>query len=200
MKKYSILFAILFLASTAFAQSNVSKAFSESYTYEYDSNIPAAISAMEKVDTINSYAIKLRLGWLHYVAESYTKSQTYYSAAIKLRPKSIEAKLGYALPTGELGDWNSIIEIYNDILKLDTNNYIVNLRMANIYYARNDFEKAKTYGEKVIGNYPFDYWLNLVLGKTYFKLGKITLAKIHLKRAVLYNPKSEEAANLLKHL
>lgn len=200
MTKLSLLFASLFLASITIAQSDVSKAFSESYKYEYNSNNSAAITAMEKVNSAGSYEINLRLGWLYYLTGNFTKSQNFYSNAIKSNPNSIEAKLGYALPTGELGDWNSIIETYNSILKLDPNNYVVNLRMANIYYNRNDFEKAKSFGESIIGKYPFDYSLNLILGKTYFKLGKITNAKTHLKRAVLYNPKSEEATKLLEHL
>ncbi len=115
-------------------------------------------------------------------------------------PKSIEAKLGYAYPTGALENWEDIIKTYNSILNIDPNNYTANSRLAYIFYVRKAFEKANNYAKKVSEQYPFDYNNNLLLGKINVSLGKVTLAKFYLTKALLYNPTSNDVLDLLKTL
>ncbi len=200
MKQLHLLLLIILSANLSFAQTDLSKAFSESYQYEYTKDYAKAISSLDKFYDANSYEINLRLGWLSYANGDYLKSQNYYKNAIKIKPSSIEAKLGYAYPTSALDNWEDIIKTYNSILALDPNNYTVNSRMASIYYYRKDFEKAKTYADKVGAQYPFDYTNNLLLGKIYVSLGKVSLAKEHLNKALLYDPTSSEVLELLKTL
>lgn len=191
---------LTFIVAYSFGQTKISNAFSESYPHEYNKEYAKAITAMNEVYSSNSYEINLRLGWLTYLNGDYLKSQTYYKNAIKLMPSSIEAKLGYAYPTGALENWEDIIKIYTTILSMDANNYTVNTRMAQIYYTRKDFEKAKFFAEKINKHYPFDYAMNLLLGKINISLGNLTLAKLHLNKVLLYNPSSTEVLELLKTL
>jgi len=200
MKQLQLSLMLTFIVAYSFGQTNISKAFSESYPHEYNKDYTKAITAMDKVYIASSYEINLRLGWLTYLNGDYLKSQTYYKNAIKLMPNSIEAKLGYAYPTGALENWEDIIKLYNAILSIDVNNYTVNTRMAQIYYSRKDFNKAKSFAEKINKQYPFDYAMNLLLGKVNISLGNLTLAKPHLNKALLYNPSSAEVLGLLKTL
>jgi len=200
MTRTFLLISALFFTSHIIAQSEQSKAFSDSYQFEYNKEYAQAISAMDKIYDANSYEINLRLGWLTYTTGDYFKSQTYYKNAIKINPNSIEAKLGYAYPTGALENWEDIIKTYNNILVLDPNHYTINSRMASIYYYRKSFEKANVYAKKISEQYPFDYTNNLLLGKINVSLGNITLAKLFLNKALLYNPSSSEVLALLKTL
>lgn len=200
MKHVILILAISAIANFSFGQTAQSAAFSESYQFEYNKDYSKAISSIDNVYDANSYIINIRLGWLNYLNGDYLKSQAYYKTAIKLEPSSIEARLGYAYPLSALNNWEDVITIYNQILSIAPNNYIVNYRMSLIYFNRKDFEKSITYAQKIISQYPFDYDLNLLLGKINIGLGKIDTAKSVLNRALLYNPSSTEVIELIKTL
>ncbi len=197
---------ILFLAFTAlsslysFAQNNVSTAFYNSYSYEYNKEYDKAIQTLNTVYNEKSYDINLRLGWLNYAKGDYLKSQTYYKAAVKLIPKSIEAKLGLIYPLSALQNWNEVLKTYEQILAIDAYHSKSNYQVAYIYFVRKDFNKAYVYAKKAFEVYPFDYDTNLLLGRINISLGNISEAKMHLNKALNYSPASEEIISLLKSL
>lgn len=188
----------MFLAISAIgiSQTNINDAFNKSYTYENDKDYTNAISTINGVYDASSYIMNLRLGWLNYLAGEYAKSQSYYKKAIALESKSVEARLGYVYPASAIENWDDVIKTYNDILTIDPNNSVVNYRLAYIYNYRKEYEKAVSYAQKVVQLYPFDYDANFLLGQAYISLGKIKEAKIHLSRALNYNPDSTEAKTL----
>ncbi|PHS65834.1 MAG: hypothetical protein COB12_06305 [Flavobacterium sp.] len=200
MSRTYLTIALLFSITIVFGQNSISEAFSKSYQSEYNKEYKNAISEIDHIYSSDSYEINLRLGWLYYSNGDHVKSKNYYANAIKIEPKSIEAKLGIAYTIGALENWDELIILYNDILQIDPYNYTVNLRMATIYYYRKDFTKAASYGEKISKLYPFDYSYNLILGKINLSLGNIIHAKEHLNSALLYNPSSLEVLELLKAL
>ncbi|MDD2563554.1 MAG: tetratricopeptide repeat protein, partial [Salinivirgaceae bacterium] len=175
-------------------------AFNQSYEAEYFQNYTEAIQQMDKIYISQSYEINLRLGWLHYQNASYTKSESYYSKSVLLKPKSIEAKLGLANAYGALGSTDKLIILYEDILKLDSKNSTANYRLAYILHSQRQMTKALEYITKVLVNYPFDFDSNVLAGKIYISLGDITKAREVLQTAQIYNPKSIEISSLLKGL
>jgi tetratricopeptide (TPR) repeat protein len=192
-----IILAIVLFSGTIKAQDNAETAFSKSYTFEYDTQYAKAIEALLALKT-ESYEINLRLGWLEYLSKDYAKSETYYKKALELEPNSIEARFGHVLPVYALGNMNSVLAIYTDILKLDPNNSIVNYRMAYIYYTKKDYVNAMTYVSKVIKAYPFDFDSNLLAGKIMLDQGKKPEAKKYFIKALEYNPQSEDAKSAIK--
>lgn len=200
MNHKNLLLAALLFMQFSFAQTEQSNAFKESYKFEYSKDFSNAIDMLDKVYKADSYEINLRLGWLTYLNADYPKSQAYYKTAIKLQPKSIEAKLGYVYPTSAMQNWEDIIKIYNDVLAIDDSNYTVNFRMSVIYFLRKDFGKANSYAKKVKSLYPFDYKINVLLGKINIGLGKIDTAKVYLNSALLNSPTSKIVLDLLKKL
>ena len=200
MKKNIITLLSLIAISNLFAQTPTSEAFAKSYEFEYKKDYNSAIQVLDNIYLANSYEINLRLGWLNYAKGDFNKSENYYKNAIKLEPKSVEAKLGLAYPISAQEKWTDLILVYNNILKIDPYNYTVNLRMATIYYYKKDFEIAREYGLKMSKRYPFDYNYNLILGKINLSLGNIIHAKKHLNKALLNTPTSEEVIQLLKAL
>lgn len=200
MKNILLHIILLFAVSTAQGQNSVSEAFSKSYELEYNQEYTKAITIISAVYDASSYAVNLRMGWLSYLNADYLKSKTYYNNAIKLNPRSIEARLGIANPLSVLQNWEDIIRVYKEILKISDNQVVANYRLAYIYYSKKKFDTANGYATKVAGLYPFDFDNNLLLGKINISLGKITIAKKYLNTALLYNPTSTEVIGLLKVL
>lgn len=193
-----ILIAILFSFKFIIAQTTEA-AFSKSYSFEYETQYAKAISALTDLKT-ESYQINLRIGWLYYLSKDYTKSEQYYRKAIALEPLSIEARFGLVLPLSMVGNWNSVLATYLEIIKLDPNNSTANYRISSIYFARKDYANAKTYVGKILKFYPFDYDSNLLLGKILMAESKNAEAKKYFLKALEYNPQSEEAISAIKKL
>jgi tetratricopeptide (TPR) repeat protein len=163
-------------------------AFVSSYAFEKNSNFIKAIDVLKGVYDVQSYEINVRLGWLYYNAKNYSESVSYYTKAIQLKPYSIEARFGYALPASALGNWNQVLNKYIEILKIDENNYTANYRIGLIYYNRKDYAAAFKNFEKLANMYPFDYDVTHMYAWTNYRLGKLREAKILFNKALLIKP------------
>lgn len=200
-KYYLAIILFFFLGTQAVFSQNVSdiiKAFEESYIYEKDRDYTEAIKSMKKVYSENSYEINLRLGWLDYMAGSYTESVTYYNKALSLMPYSEEARLGLILPKLALGKTNEVISLYKEILSNSPNNTKANYRLGLIYYEQKDYTAAYTYFQKVVQLYPFDYDTLIILGWTQLKLGRNREAKVLFQKVLMFSPNDASALEGLK--
>ena len=194
---------VLVFALTGMVQAQANKitdAFSKSYLGETNKEYLAAIVSIENVYDANSFAMNLRLGWLHYLSKDYAKAQTYYNKAISLEPKSIDARLGYINSAAALQNWDEVLKTYKDILTIDPNNSLVNYRVGYIYYYRKNFTEAEKYALKVLEMYPFDFDTNFLLGSVYVGQGKIVEAKKYYQLALMYNPDSKDVTTALSKL
>jgi tetratricopeptide (TPR) repeat protein len=169
------------------------EAFSKSHQYESRGNFIDATSVLKAVYVEDSYEINLRLGWVTYLNGQFTESAAYYQKTMKLKPYSIEAKLGFANPASALGNWDQVMTIYNEILVIDPQNSVVNYRLGSIYYGRKDYTKAEKYLEKVINLYPFDYDTMILFAWTNYRLGKLREAQVMFNKVLLNKPKDASA-------
>ena len=186
--RYFAISLFIFSSLSLFSQNNqgtLHDAFSKSYQYEYKGNFTDAITSLKTVYQEDSYEINVRLGWVTYLAGLFTESSAYYQKAIALKPYSIEAKLGFANPASALGNWDQVIEQYNEILAIDPQNTLTNYRMGSIYYGRKDYTRAEKYLEKVVNLYPFDYDSNILFAWTNLKLGKLREAQVLFNKVLL---------------
>lgn len=186
----------IFSSFTLFSQTNymtLQEAFGKSHLYESRGNFTDAISVLKSVYQEDSYETNLRLGWITYLGGLFTESTAYYQKAIKLKPYSIEAKLGFANPASALGNWDKVMSQYNEILTIDPQNTIVNYRMGSIYYGRKDYAKAEKYLEKVVNLYPFDYDSMILFAWTNYKLGKLREAQVLFNKVLLNKPNDTSA-------
>ena len=197
--------ALFLLSVQLFSQDTakvlaVRKAFESGYVFEKSANYSVAITKIKSVYDESSYEINLRLGYLYYESAMYRQSENYYKKAIALKPASIEAKLGLALPLYALASWDTLKMQYEAILKLDPANSTVNYRMGAIYYYKADYKTALPYFEKTAASYPFDYDNDIMLAWTYLKLGKYTEAKAWFNTVLLLRPNDVSALTGLKEI
>lgn len=185
--------SIVHVACAQNSQDKIVAAFTKSYTYEATGNYLKAIEAVKEAYLSDSYELNLRLAWLHYMAGLHTESMTYYQKCLQLMPMSIEARLGYVNPAVMLGNWETVIKQYNDILAIDSQHQTANYRLGYIYYMRKDYSKAYKYLEKCANLYPFTYDYVLMYAWTNYKMGKNNEAKILFYKALMLEPSSASA-------
>ncbi len=171
----------------------VQEAFVASYSHENSKSYSKAIQALKQVYDTQSYEINIRLGWLYYNAGNYPESVSYYLKAIQLKPYSVEARFGYALPASALGNWNQVLDKYVEILKIDPNNYTANYRAGLIYFNRKEYSAAYRYFEKIANMFPFDYDATHMYAWTNFRLGKLREAKVLFQKTLLIKPGDSSA-------
>lgn len=210
MKKYAVASGLLIVMILLFfaiqLRSSTTdekvKAFNESLKHENNKNIDKAIESLKSIYDSNkdNYLINIRLGWLYYQKKDYTKSKEYYSEAIKLNSKSIEAKLGLTLPLSANNEWDKVKDQYKEILKIDAMDYTANLRLGQIYLQNADYNNAKKHLEVAYNSFPSYYEPNLSLGWTYYYLGNKEKAKMLLTQALMLNEGDSLAEEGLKLL
>ncbi|MBN1650074.1 MAG: tetratricopeptide repeat protein [Bacteroidales bacterium] len=201
-KRYYIttISVLVFSMQGLFAQNinDIINAFGESYAYEKEGNYSEAIKCLKNVYMENSYELNLRLGWLDYMAGSYTESVTYYNKALSLMPYSEEARFGLILPKLALGKINEVITLYKQIIENSPNNTQANYRLGLIYYEQKEYITAFNYFQKVVQLYPFDYDSLLMLAWTQLKLGRNRDAKVLFQKVLMYSPNDASALEGLK--
>ncbi len=203
MKKVILLFSIVTISYQSFAQEiseAVITAFSQSYTAETSKEYDKAIGYVKAVYDVNVYEMNLRLGWLYFSKKDYTQATNYYKLAMKLKPNSIEAMLGFVNAAASLQKWEEIFAVYQKILVLDPNNSLVNYRIALMYYYRKDYPNAEKHLQRVCERYPFDYDSVLLMAQVKLASGKLTESKSYYQRALLYNPSNDEIKKVLSKL
>ena len=171
----------------------VQEAFETSYALETKADYANAIAALKSVYDESSYEINIRLGWLTYLSGLFTESSAYYQKCIKLKPLAIEAKLGYVLPVSAIGNWDQVMAQYEEILKIDPQNSLVNYRVGMIYYGRSEYALAEKYFEKVVNLFPFDYDSNIIYAWTEYKLGKLREAQVLFNKVLMMRPRDDSA-------
>ena len=199
----AIVFLMLLSVSAAKAQDykTIQEAFASSYTLEKAEKYSAAVESLKKVYDESSYELNVRLGWLSYMSGNFVESSTYYNRAIQLKPYSVEARLGFVYPAAALGNWELVINRYNEILKIDAGNYTANYRLGGIYYTRKDYATAYKYFEKLVNMFPFDYDALHMFAWTNFQMGKLREAKVLFNKALMNHPgdaSSLEGLSLIK--
>lgn len=193
--KKIILVSAIILTINVSAQDTSSKedVFKKTYTLETDGDYTKAVNLLKGIYDEDSYEINIRLGYLTYLSGNFSEALPYYRKCIQLRPLSIEARLGLALPLSQMGNWTEVENIYKQILEMDTQNSWVNYRMGMIYYGKEDYATALKYFELVVNHYPFDYDSVIMLAWTNYKLGKYREAKVLFNKALLMSPGDESA-------
>ncbi len=192
------LFVGLFFAlSAGFAQETqtdkIINAFSESYTLEQKGDYAGAANKIKAVYQSESYEMNLRLGWLNYMAGSFSESIAFYQKAIALMPYSEEAKFGLIYPKYALGKFDEVIGIYKQILENSSNNTTALYKLGYLYYGRAEYDKALPLFKKLVDLYPFGHDGLLMYAWTNYQLKKYKEAKILFQKVLMNIPTDTSA-------
>ena len=98
----------------------------------------------------------MRIGWLAYLTEDYAASKNAYRKAVRLKPASLEARLGLLLPLLASGSLAEVAVVAAEVLQADPLNYLGNLRLASAYYQLGRYSSAAICYERLRRIYPGD--------------------------------------------
>jgi len=188
------LFTLAFTLNTyAQSQEEWQTAFADSYGYESIGKYTDAIQSIKKYYKADSYEVNVRLAWLSYLSGQFTESISYYQKSIKLQPLSIEARLGLVYPASAVGNWEQVIEQYQEVLKIAPNNYTANLRLGQIYMNRKKYSEASKHFDLLISQYPFTYDVMINAAWNDYYQGKLREAKVLFQKVLLIYKNDESA-------
>lgn len=168
---------VLVLVSIALA--GTPESFSSSYAAEKKGDYTAALSALSAVpaEGDTAYVLALRRGWLGYLQGAHAESVLSYREAGKLRPESVEARLGEALPLMALRRWTEAQAACEAALRLAPGDYTAAGRLAWVLYSQGKYGEALVRYEAVVREYPADLDLRAGYGWTLLKLGRTAEAR-----------------------
>lgn len=193
MRTITALTTALLLATSSFAQDDLSAAFGRSYKNEAYKKYPEAIADLTAHYDAASYPLNLRLGWLHYLAGDQAKSVTYYEKAIALEPKSVEARMGLTYPLSASENWAALERVYHAVLSIDPNNTRARYGLGLMMYNRKEYAKCAEHLNKVLALYPFDKDSLLLAAWCNVSLGEVAKARVQFRTALLFDPENASA-------
>jgi len=176
----------------------IQAAFAQSYIMESSKNYKGAIETILHVNNDKQYETCLRLGWLYYASQQYIESNNYYQKAVDIMPAAIEPRLGMAAPLAAMNNWDQVMQVYIDILKIDPNYATVNYRLGLIYYNRQNYVAAKKYFDVYLNLFPFDFDVLNISAWNAFRQGKLDVAKALFNKALLVYPGNVDCLEGLK--
>ncbi len=185
-----ILIVVLFCLSTGAWGQSIPQSYQQSYDEEAKGNYSEAILILQRAERAGdtSYLYHLRLGWLQYLAQKYSASVNSYRKAVNMNKDSIEAKLGLMLPLMAQGKWSDAEKVGKEIISVDKLSYLVNSRLANIYYNLKLYQDSETYYKKVLLYYPGDIEMEAGLAWSLLKQNKKEAAEKVFNEILRYAP------------
>jgi TolA-binding protein len=165
--------------------------------YFEDNKFKRAASYYEKADISGLNPSKtdetnFRIGYSYYKANKHDKAKNYFDR-VRNQPGEYYVKsnyyYGYICYSNK--DYDCAIKSFERIK--DENFESIPLFIAQMYYAKGDYQKAIDYSTK-ISNPKYDNELNLIKGKSSFQLGKYDQAYKYFSKCDLANlkPSDEE--------
>ncbi len=192
--KQTLTICALIVSFTIQAQNKeITNAFSKSYYFQEQANYDQAIAALNKVYSVSSYEINLRLGWLHYLAGNNAQSIQFYKKAAKIMPAATEPQWNMITVYTKTENWREIEKMYKSILKLNPKNSTANYNLGLIYYYRKSYVTAKKYFDVSLNLTPFEYNSMLMSAWTNYFLGNMNHATILFNKVLLYSPNDTSA-------
>jgi len=163
-------FSFFFLNLPVQAETSIQHSFHRSYDYEKDKNYSGAIRSLMRMYQLypSGYTLNLRLGWLHYLNQSYEKALPFYAAAIQTAPYSIEAKLGRAQVLITQKKWDLAERQLKGTLKIDFYHPSANLKLLFVLRMKKNFDLALQVNQKMLLYYPTDLSFLTELGRLYW--------------------------------
>lgn len=199
MKKYILLsFLIAFFTQTALAGET---AWQKSYNFEAKGKYQKATSAIEPLTRKgnNKEFAWLRLGWLNYLQANYNDAKEAYRQALRINPKSLDARLGLVKPLLAQQRWREAELQIKKVLQKAPLNLSANLVLMAIHQHNKDWKALQDLAYKLLRYYPgsADSWV--YLARAYAWQKQVKLAKQSYQRVLAIFPKNLEAEYYLSH-
>jgi tetratricopeptide (TPR) repeat protein len=173
--------------------------WTESYRLEALSQYENAAKTMNtliKKNPKNDFAVSRR-GWLNYLRGAHNESIRDYQKALKINPKSLDARLGLLLPLLAQQRWREASSNANKALKVAPWNYYGHVRLMISEEGQKKWDTLAKHAKSVSQRYPSDATIQVYLARAYFRLNKNDLAVAAYRRVLERVPGHIEASQFI---
>jgi len=187
---YSVVLMLVLGQAAPDADSKLEAAFGKSLQYERQLNYDDAAKSLLALAPAQQqgYLVQMRLGWLNYKNAKYPTAREAYEAAIRVSPKSTEAKLGLILVVLAQGKFEEAEGLAKQVLQTDPGNYYANLRLGFALRMQSKFTQAEEIDSKLVEAYPTDVSAMLEMGLVKVGLKDKEAAAKYFQRVLLLDP------------
>lgn len=176
--------------------------WAESYRLQALSQFKNAAKALDPVIKKNpkhDFAVSRR-AWLNYLRGAHSQAIRDYQQALKINPKSLDARLGLILPLLAQQRWREASSHANKVLKISPWNYYAHVRLMICEEGEKKWKTLAKHAAKVAQRYPSDATIQVYLSRAYLWQKKHALAAAAYKRVLERVPGHIEASQYLaKH-
>jgi tetratricopeptide (TPR) repeat protein len=134
------------------------RAFATSYAKEVSGDLVGSLAdlAAPLRALPGDYLLNLRSGWLLYRLGRHAESIERYQAACNARTRSVESRLGLALPLLALGRWNQLEQQMRLLLRRDPGQATAERWLAEALLAQQRTREAGEVAERLAERHPTD--------------------------------------------
>jgi|GEM_PF-2567202 tetratricopeptide (TPR) repeat protein len=196
----SLIPVLLFVMThSASAQESAADLFRKSYASEAALKYQEAIDAIQPLveKTPDDYIVNLRMAWLHYLAGKQLESLNFYVGAIRVSPKSVEARNGYVLPLLAQERYEDVEQACRQVMVLDPRNYYANVRLAFALRLQGKLDVAVPLVRGMLELYPSDVSFLLELALALSAQEEADEAKALFEMVLLLDPDNATATQAL---
>jgi len=157
----------LLLAAAPVKAKAISNPLADTYRFEASGDLSRAIQAAKEAASAHprQYFPLLRLAHLEFSAQRFRRAAEHYAAAAALAPKTIEPRLGQLQALIAESEYEAALEVAEELLNLDRQNYLARSRKAWALYRLERYSTAVDEYSSIVEQYPGD--IEMRLGRAY---------------------------------
>ncbi len=170
-----------------------------SYTHESAGRYKEALAALDMLPATNeeSELKGLRRGWLLYQAAQYEEAAREYQQVIERNPKSLDARLGLALPLLAAKRWREAEQVARTVLDMAPHHYTAALRLVQAQEGLQNWSAMLKTSAALVADYATDATAYVYLARAHAWLGQRKEAQAAYNAVLVRYPGHQEAQNYL---
>lgn len=187
---------------TAKAETSPELAWSQSYLLESKQRYAEALEIIRPFTNNQQMAelARLREGWLLYLEGQYSEAIVSYSHALKLNPKSLDARLGLTLPLMAQNRWQEALQQSQLATHEASGNFTAQMRLLSCEYALKKWDLLTHHAEALTQQFSSESlpWLYLAYAQYY--RGDLSAAHQSYQQVLVRDPNNVQAKKGLQGL
>ncbi|MDQ6975000.1 MAG: tetratricopeptide repeat protein [Mariprofundaceae bacterium] len=139
----------------------------------------------------------LRYGWLNYLQGNYNDAIRAYGRALKRNQRSVDARLGIALPLLAQQRWREARKYLLQVLDQSPYDYTAHIRLMICEEGLRQWKQLQVHAQNIAAHYPTDTTVLIYLARAYAWQGVTEKAKSAYRRVLIRNTLNIEATRFL---
>ncbi len=200
LKISTLMAAAMLLSSSVVYAKEVKSDWMDSYTLEASGQYEKAAAVLVPYlgSGERSEFATLRYAWLNYLQGNFNDAASAYKKAMAQNARSLEAKLGVALPLMAQQRWREATRYLKQVLAQAPMNYTAHVRLMACEEGLRQWHELEMHAETVASYYPSDATVLVYLARAYAWQHRPLLAKSTYNKVLMRMPAHVEALQFVQ--